>query len=82
MTTPEGRRGLTARLGERETANADYTALLWMVEGWSDEPLRHLGVVADPADDPETARKEAEREMSRLRQPEAGGMNRSDGLGS
>ena len=46
----------------------DYEALLWMAEAWSDEPLPHLGVLADPADDPEQARVEAEQQMSVIRQ--------------
>lgn len=55
-----------------DTSADDYQALLWVAEGWSDEPLPGLGVKANPADDPETARKEAEHEMARLRRPEAG----------
>jgi hypothetical protein len=45
----------------------DFDALLWVAEGWSDEPLPELGVVTNPADDPEKAREEAEAAMAAMR---------------
>lgn len=45
----------------------DYEALLWMAEAWSDEPLPDLGVAANPADEPERARSEAEDRMREIR---------------